>query len=115
MPYDEMLERRVDAIVADTNMVLTKSKMFGCMAYFAKGDMCFAIMGEVLLVRSKPEGVDELLHIPGTHEAQMGARKMKGWIMAGGQAIATEADVQKMLQMGFYRATELPPKDTNGN
>lgn len=110
MAYSTELEKRIDAAAAELDMRFKKKKMFGGLAYFAKGgNMAFAIRGDELLFRVHEGEVDDLLERPGVHTAIMGERLMTNWLQAGGAAIAP-GSLEELLTIGYDYALSLPPK-----
>lgn len=90
----------------------TQKKMFGGVAYFTPtGNMCFAMMKDELLFRVGKEQTAVYLGEPGIREARMGSRVMKNWLLAGGEAIEDEKNLQRLLQAGYDFAMSLPPKE----
>lgn len=111
MAYSTELEERIDASVRELDMRMKKKKMFGGLAYFAKGgNMAFAIRGDELLLRLRDGAGGELMDIEGVHTAVMGGRLMEDWLQAGGSAIATDEDLAELLTIGYDYALSLPPK-----
>ena len=106
MAYDISLEARIDSLTVDWE--LTKQELFGGLGYFLESTMCFAIRGDELLLRLDYAKVHGLLKKPGVHTAEMGARTMKNWIQAGGDAIADDDDLKSLLVIGQDYATTHP-------
>lgn len=110
MAYDLKLEKRIDLMAAELGVRFRKKKMFGGLAYFAKGgNMAFAIRDDELLFRVHEGGADDLLERPGVHTANMGGRLMQSWLQAGGEAIS-DANLPELLTIGYDYAMSLPPK-----
>ena len=110
MAYAPELEKRVDEALAGWDPQLGKKSMFSGLSYFVNGNICFAIRGDEILVRTDPESADALAKIPGVHSAIMGKRVMKKWLQAGGEAIATQEALLKILTIGRDCALSLPEK-----
>jgi hypothetical protein len=111
MAYSTGLEKRIDMAVHELDMRVKKKKMFGGLAYFAKGgNMSFAIRGDELLLRVRDGAGDELMDIDGIHTATMSGREMRDWLQAGGSAIADSEDLMELLTVGYDYALSLPPK-----
>lgn len=108
--HDVRLEAAIDGLALTAGWRLEKSNMFGGLAYFTHGNMCFAIMGEALLFRVGKEWTTDYLRWPGVHEATMGSRTMRGWLLAGGEAVADASRLQALLDVGYGFAATLPPK-----
>ena len=101
MAYSTALEARIDKLTLDWSPALTKKKMFGGLAYFSEGQMCFAIRGDELLLHLNDAQAAVLITKPGIHEAHMGQRVMKNWQQGGNEAIDTDADLLSLLEVGL--------------
>lgn len=111
MTYDTGLERRIDATISDWGSILQKKKMFGAIGYLVNGNMAFGIHKDELIVRTDEAKGDELLKEPGVRHFSMGSHtSMKNWYMAGGEAIADDFKLAKLLELGNNFAQSLPPK-----
>ncbi len=110
MAYDTAFEKRIDQVVQELEMRFKKKKMFGGLAYFAKGgNMAFAIRDDELLFRIHEGEADSLIDMPGIHAAIMGDRLMENWLQAGGEAI-NASNLPELLTIGYDYAMSLPPK-----
>ena len=111
MAYSFELEKRIDTAAQELDLRLKKKKMFGGLAYFAKGgNMAFAIRHDDLLFRVHEGEVDELMELEGIQAATMGGRTMRDWLQASGVAIASDDDLAELLTIGYDYALSLPPK-----
>lgn len=110
MAYSAELEKRIDEATGSWDVPLTKRKMFSGLAYFVYGNMCFAIRGDELLLRLGNVEAAKVIKLPGVHVAVMGARVMKDWLQAGGEAIQDSATLLELLELGREYALKLPPK-----
>jgi hypothetical protein len=111
MAYNATLERRIDTTARSLDMYYGKRKMFGGLAYFARGGyMAFAIRGDEILVRIHDSEAGELMDRSGIHSAIMGGRLMHDWLQAGGQAIEDDGKLADLLTIGYDYALSLPPK-----
>jgi hypothetical protein len=110
MPYAPELKRKIDELAAANSWRLTTKPMFGGLAYFvANQNMCFAIMGKEVLFRVGAERTALYGKLPGVHEAAMGKRLMKNWLLAGREVIADQQQLQLLLLASYDHALELPP------
>lgn len=108
MAYDTGLEAMIDGMTGQWQ--LGKRKMFGGVAYFANGNMCFAVMGNELLFRVGKERTGDYLLQSGVHQASMGSRSMKDWLMAETDVVVNENRLRELLSAGHDFASTLPPK-----
>ena len=105
MAYDKELEHKIDSLTKDWH--LTKKKIFGGLGYFLGDKMPFVIMGDNLLFRVPDEKIDKLHERKGIIHAVMGKRVMKHWLLAGGEAIATDKSLRQLLKIGHIYVVEL--------
>jgi TfoX/Sxy family transcriptional regulator of competence genes len=110
MPYDLKLANRVHCLLEPYQNIIEK-KMFGGIGYILHGNMACGIMGNDLIVRIEPENQTEMLSRPFVRPF-MGrpGKPMNGWILVSPDGIATDADLQKWVEIGYKYALSLPPK-----
>ncbi len=108
MAFDEHLADRIRTAVGDT--IVDEKKMFGGIAFLLDGNMAVGVSGEELMVRVGPEVMDEAVAHDGVRPFEMSGKRMEGWILAGGDAIAEEAGLHYWVDIGLDFAASLPPK-----
>lgn len=108
MAFDEHLADRIRIAAGDT--IVDEKKMFGGIAFLFDGNMAVGVSGEELMVRVGPEVMDEAVAHDGVRPFEMSGKPMKGWILAGGDAIAEESGLQHWVDVGLDFAASLPPK-----
>lgn len=84
--------------------------MFGGIAFMINGNMAVGVSGEELMVRVGKDSHEEAVSLPGARIFDMGARPMKGWLMVGGEGLATDTDLASWVDRGVAFAESLPPK-----
>ena len=109
MAFDEALAERVRATVADVDGVVEK-RMFGGLAFVLNGNMAVGVHGEELIVRLAPEQTEEALAEPDVRVFDMTGRPMKGWVLVGQEATASEDGLGAWVTRGLDFAESLPPK-----
>jgi hypothetical protein len=109
MPYDEKLEKRIDKVVSRWKS-RSKKKMFGGICYLLKGNMCFGIHKEYLIVRAGEPEAGKHFSKKGVRPFDITGKPMKGWLMIEGKAAADAKSLGKWLEMGKKFALSLPPK-----
>jgi TfoX/Sxy family transcriptional regulator of competence genes len=109
MAFDEALAERVRATVADIDGVVEK-RMFGGLAFTLNGNMAVGVHGEDLIVRLAPEQTEVALAEPGVRVFDMTGRPMKGWVLVGQEALASEDALGGWVTRGLDFAESLPPK-----
>ena len=111
MAYNTELEERIDAIVIELDVGVSKKKMFGGLSYFEQGEnMAFAIRNDALIFRASDDTAIELLRHDGLERANMGSRPMRSWLQADGKAITSREELTNYLTIGYQYARNLPPK-----
>ncbi|MGP3969830.1 TfoX/Sxy family protein [Streptomyces sp. 6N223] len=108
MAYDDVLAERVrDRLRGEASV--TEKRMFGGLSFLAHGNLVVAVSGDDLLVRVGPEGTHDALARPGARPAVMGARTMRGWVRAAGDAL-NDAALDYWIRTALTYATTLPAK-----
>jgi hypothetical protein len=110
MAYDEDLEARVrDAVAGEPG--LSEQRMFGGLAFLVHRNMAVAASGQGgLLLRVDPADSEALTREPHVERFEMRGRAMDGWLHVGVDAVATEPDLQRWVDVGLAYARSLPPK-----
>ena len=110
MAYDEHLAARIRALL-EGDAGLTEKKMFGGLAFLIGGNMAVAASGGGgLLVRADPAASDDLLTSKSVRPMEMRGRQMRGWLRVDDEAVRTERQLKKWVQVGAGYARTLPPK-----
>jgi TfoX/Sxy family transcriptional regulator of competence genes len=109
MAVDEQLAERVREALGGVDG-LTEKRMFGGLAYLLNGNMSVGVHGEDLIVRLAPEQTEEALAEPGVRVFDMTGRPMKGWVLVGPEATASEDALGSWVTRGLDFAESLPPK-----
>jgi len=108
MAYDEALAHRILDIIGD-EMVDTK-KMFGGLAVLLDGNMAVGVSGDEVMVRVGADGFDAALAHPGVRPFDMSGKRMNGWVLVGGDAIAEDDGLAHWVDVGMSYAGSLPAK-----
>ena len=115
MAYDVELADRVRDVVETLEAGgVAEKKMFGGLAFLVGGHMAVAVSGqEGLLLRCPPEQTDDLVATdPGrTGRFVMRGKEMTGWLRIDPEAIATDEDLRRWVEVGVDHARSLPPKE----
>jgi TfoX/Sxy family transcriptional regulator of competence genes len=110
MAYDEELAERIRHAV-DGEGSITEKKMFGGLAFLVHGNMAVAASGQGgLLLRVDPAESDELTRDERVDRMVMRGRAMDGWLRIDSEAVGTEADLQRWVDIGVAYARSLPTK-----
>ena len=109
MAYDEHLAQRIRDIVG-TEPGIDEKKMFGGLAILLDGNMAVGVSGDEVMVRVGVDGFEEALTQEGARPFDMSGKRMKGWILVGGQGIAEDEDLKHWTDIGMDFAGSLLPK-----
>lgn len=110
MAYSTVLADRIRGLLIGT-ADFTEKKMFGGLAFLIRGNMAVSASGNGgMLLRADPAASDELCANPGVERAVMRGKAMDGWLRVDDDAIDSEADLQRWVQVGVAYASSLPPK-----
>lgn len=109
MAYDEELAERIRELIAHRGDVAEK-KMFGGLAFLVGGNMAVAASGQGgLLVRCDP--AESASHIAaGAEPMIMRGKPMSGWLRVAGDAVTSDNDLGRWVDVGEAYASSLPPK-----
>lgn len=115
MAYDvELADRLRDLVeVATEGEAVTEKKMFGGLAFLVGGHMAVAASSQGgLLLRCAPEQTAELVASdPGrTGPFEMRGKAMEGWLRVDPEAVATDDDLRRWVDVGVGYTKGLPPK-----
>lgn len=109
MAYDEHLAARIRAVLAQEPGV-TERAMFGGLGFMIDGHMAVAAgSGGDMMVRVDPAGSHALLGA-GVSAMVMRGKEMAGWLLADEKAVATDADLARIVGWGLAYVRTLPPK-----
>jgi TfoX/Sxy family transcriptional regulator of competence genes len=109
MAYDERLAVRVRGVLTDANDV-SERKMFGGLAVLVSGNMACGVVGDKLMLRLGPVGVEAALRRPNVRPMDFTGRPMTGMVYvepAGLRGVALRSWVERAVAY----ARSLPPKD----
>jgi TfoX/Sxy family transcriptional regulator of competence genes len=110
MAYDEGLANRIREAVAGEPGV-TEKRMFGGLAFLVHGNMAVSASSQGgLLLRIDPADAETLTKRPGVRRFEMRGREMDGWLGIDGDAVASDAELQRWVDTGLAYARSLPAK-----
>jgi TfoX/Sxy family transcriptional regulator of competence genes len=110
LAFDESLAERVRDALGDGRGIVER-KMFGGLAFMARGNMAVGVLGEDLLVRLAPEDYDAALGEDGVRPFGMaGKRPMRGFALVGDEQLADDVSLARWIERGVTYALSLPPK-----
>jgi hypothetical protein len=108
VPYDPVIADRLRAALAGVDGVSEK-KMFGGVGFMVDGHMAVAASfdGGVML-RSDPDDSAGIIDGVAITEMEMKGRPMKGWLAVRPASVATDEDLQRIVDHGVTAARSLP-------
>ena len=109
MPYDDELAERIRGHLGDD--AVTEQRMFGGLAFLVGGNMAVAVSGQGgLMVRVDPAQTEKLVAADGVSRMVMRGKEMDGWLRVTSDAVSSEDDLARWVQVGTAYAGTLPPK-----
>jgi TfoX/Sxy family transcriptional regulator of competence genes len=107
--YNTKLEEKIDAAVKRWQNV-EKKKMFGGVGYLLKGNMCFGIYKDNLIVRIDKEQGEQSLKERNVQPLEITGKPMAGWVMVKETGWKSPANLAKWIDTGKRFALTLPEK-----
>jgi hypothetical protein len=111
--YNAKLEISIDGAVKRWKDV-TKKKMFGGVCYLLKGNMCFGILRDSLIVRMDKDLAAKNLMGRNVRPFDITGKPMAGWIMVEEAGWKDAAGLAKWMGIGKEFALSLPEKKGKG-
>ena len=109
MAYDEALADRVrDQISARPDV--SEKRMFGSNCFLVEGNLAVCVRKDELLVRLDPEDAETAIAEEGVRVAEMGSRRMKGWVFISAERVSEEDGLAEWVEAGATFAASLPSK-----
>jgi TfoX/Sxy family transcriptional regulator of competence genes len=109
MSYNLTLEEKIDAAMKRWQNV-GKKKMFGGICYLLKGNMCFGIWKDFLIVRMDKQQAATSLAGRNVRPFDITGTAMAGWVMVDEAGWKTAAGLAKWMKIGKEFALTLPEK-----
>lgn len=109
MAYDEHLEKRLDLLIAKRND-FHKQKMFGGAGYLLRGNMCFGIWKDCLILRLGDPKAQDAMKQKNVVPFDITGRPMKGWVMVSPEGMKTAAALKQWISSAIDFVVQLPRK-----
>jgi TfoX/Sxy family transcriptional regulator of competence genes len=109
MAFNEELADRVRGLLAGEKTA--EKRMFGGLAFLAKGNMALGVHGDELIVRVDPADAERALRKPGVRIFDLSGRPMKGWLLVGSSGLSDKA-LSGWIRQALDFAATLQAKDT---
>ena len=109
MAFEEVLANRIRDLLSGTEG-LAEKRMFGGIAFLLSGSMCCGVRGDDVILRVDPDSAEDALREPHVRIFDMTGRPMKGWLLVGSDAVASDEHLRSWIGMGVDFARSLPAK-----
>src|SRR5690348_2757331 len=110
MAYDEELAHRIRHEVRG-EPGMSEKRMFGGLAFLVNGNMAVSASGQGgMLLRVDPERTESLLDGQRARRFEMRGREMDGWLRVVTQAVNTDEELRRCVDLGLVYARSLPPE-----
>jgi TfoX/Sxy family transcriptional regulator of competence genes len=109
MAYDEKLAERIHRLMAGRRDVVEKKMMGGLTFMTDSGMFCSASGRGGLLVRVDPDAREKFLGEDHVEPADIGGRRMTGFLRVAPEGYRTEAGLKKWVERGLAAAVTRPP------
>ncbi|MHC1698012.1 MAG: TfoX/Sxy family protein [Geobacteraceae bacterium] len=109
MAYNLQVEQRIDEVISSWPD-LEKKKMFGGVCYLTRGNICFGIWQDQLIIRTDPSTARNCLQLDHVRQFDVTGRPMKGWLMVAAAGWRSDTNLQEWLVMGLNFSLTLPAK-----
>ena len=109
MAYNEQLEKRLNRLV-NKRKDLYAQKMFGGVGFLLRGNMCFGIYKDYLILRLGDEQAQKALMKKYTKPFDITGRVMKGWVMVNFPGLKTENSLKEWTTQAIDFVSNLPRK-----
>lgn len=109
MAYDEQLAKRLNKIVENRDDFY-QQKMFGGIGYLLRGNMCFGIWKNSLILRLGEEQGQKALKNKNVKPFDITGRPMKGWVLVAPAGIKTAPVLRGWVMKAIDSVIRLPRK-----
>ena len=109
MAYDEQLEKRLHELVARRNDCHAQ-KMFGGVGFLLRGNMCFGIWKDSLILRLGESQAQNALKNKNVKPFDITGRAMKGWVMVAPQGMKSKETLRQWVAQAIDFVAQLPRK-----
>ena len=107
MAYDEEVAERVREVLAARAHV-SERKMFGSNCFLVRGNLAVCVRQDELLVRLDLEDGARAVAEEGVRVAEMGSRRMRGWVFVAAERILEDEGLASWVDAGADYAASLP-------
>lgn len=109
MAYDEKLLKRLENSAQGKKSIFSM-KMFGGVGFLLKGNMCFGVYQNYLILRLGIEESIKALPKKFVKHFDSTGRPMKGWVMVDGKGLRTKKVLNQWIDLAINFVDTLPRK-----
>ena len=109
MAYDKQLEKRLQELIAKCNDFYPQ-KMFGGLGFLMRGNMCFGIWKDSLILRLGEFQAEKALKNKSVRAFDITGRPMKGWVMVNPAGMKSKVTLRKWVEQAIDFVSQLPRK-----
>lgn len=109
MPFDDRLAERVRSVLADESAVVEK-RMFGGLTFMVDGHMACGIVGDRLMVRLGPDGVERALTEQHVSPMEFTGRPLHSMAFVSAEGVRDDAALAAWVQRTTSFVGSLPPR-----
>ena len=109
MAYDEHLAKRLSKLVTGRNDFY-QQKMFGGLGFLLRGNMCFGIWKDHLILRLGVDKAERALTKKNVVPFDITGKAMKGWVMVSPKGTKPDTSLKEWVKQAIDFVTILPRK-----
>ena len=109
MAYNEQLAKRLSKLIA-RRRDMHQQKMFGGLGFLLRGNMCFGIWKDSLILRLGQPQAGKALAQKHVRPFDITGRPMSGWVMVDPDGMKTDASLKKWVGLAIDFVLTLPRK-----
>ena len=109
MAYDERLAKRLHELIVKRNDFHSQ-KMFGGLGLLMRGNMCFGIWKDHLILRLGEPQAQNALKNKNVKPFDITGRAMKGWVMVAPAGMKSKETLQQWVKQAIDFVSQLPRK-----
>ena len=109
MSYDQQLEKRLTMLIANRRDFHVQ-KMFGGVGFLLRGNMCFGIWKDNLILRLGEPQAQNALRKKNVRPFDITGRAMKGWVMVAPEGMKSKETLRQWVTRAIDFVSQLPRK-----
>lgn len=109
MAYDARLAQRLEKLISRRDDFYAQ-KMFGGVGFLLRGNMCFGVYKEYLILRLGKDAAAGALKKKDVRPFDITGRVMSGWVMVAAKGTASQTTLKKWTAQAIDFVSTLPRK-----